>query len=103
VPVYPVSIPRRARHLHAVPRQDELAVAFDCFANYSPSFQTLVIVLKINIEDIFALKPECDSPVSADTNAPRASAIALELVQSITGQVHVSCCARVVEDVELSS
>ena len=80
-----------------------VGLLFRLFRQFFAIVPVLVIVLKINIERVFAFKSERHAPVAADGNAPCAGAIALELMQSITRQVHICWCARVVEDVELSS
>lgn len=61
----------------------------------------LVIVFKVNVEGIFALKCERHTPVAANRNTSRTSPIALQPVQAITRQVHVCRRTRAIEHVKL--
>ncbi len=62
-----------------------------------------MIILKVNIESVFTFKCECDTPVAANANTPGAGAIAFQLVQSIAREIHICCCPRVVQHVQLSA
>jgi len=53
------------------------------------AFILLVIIDVINILGITLLEPKDDAPVRPDSNAPEASKIACQAVQSKAGQVHI--------------
>src|SRR6266516_104498 len=60
-----------------------------------------MIILQIEIVDIAIAKPESQSPIPADSDAPCALAVALQLMQAKPGDVHIIrslCRIKIVEN-----
>jgi hypothetical protein len=58
-----------------------------------------VIIFKVNVVGVFTFKRKRHPLVAADCNAPGASAITLQLVQVVAGQIQISRRSGAIENI----